>query len=452
MAEPNGKKVTSRQIAGQRGINLIEKIVLEMGWAWHPSNQSLDAGIDGIIEIRDAQTEIATNFILQVQSKVVSGVFTRETTTSFEYLCDERDLAYWLAGNAPVILIISRPDSDEAYWVPVKSYFANPETLRSRRALVDKQSQRFNVSCGSSLRTLAIPADSGIYLAPQPRKEKLYSNLLRIARFPDQVYVAPTDCRGPRDIWQRARTLGLSIGGEWVLKSKALLSFHDLRQHPWQEFCNQPVICANSSDWALAADEDRRREFVGLLNQCLRQRLYALDMLYYEAEEYYFFSPTPTLSERLLEYKSLVNETTRTVFQGYASRHDPARIAYYRHSAFAAQFRFYDGSWYLEITPTYHFTKDGKRTHPFREDLLSGIKRIEANGAVIGQVIMWAEYLSRPPTLFQAGSNFLTFDRLVTQELECGIDDKNWLKREEGERASNRERDMIHTMPLEFNP
>ncbi len=57
MAGP--KKITGRNIIGQQGINLIEKRVLDLGWIWNPT--TLDAGIDGVIEIRDPNTEEATN-------------------------------------------------------------------------------------------------------------------------------------------------------------------------------------------------------------------------------------------------------------------------------------------------------------------------------------------------------------------------------------------------------
>ncbi len=95
-------------LVGQQGINLIERIVLDMGFLWHPSGQ-IEAGIDGTIEIRDATTGEATNCIVQVQSKATTRPFVAETDTTLEYICDQRDLVYWLAGNAPVILIVSRP-------------------------------------------------------------------------------------------------------------------------------------------------------------------------------------------------------------------------------------------------------------------------------------------------------------------------------------------------------
>ncbi|ASC73673.1 hypothetical protein XM38_046450 [Halomicronema hongdechloris C2206] len=62
------KKIGKRDITGQKGINVIEEIVLEMGFLWYPTG-GVEAGIDGFIEIRDDVTEEVTNSIIQVQGK-----------------------------------------------------------------------------------------------------------------------------------------------------------------------------------------------------------------------------------------------------------------------------------------------------------------------------------------------------------------------------------------------
>lgn len=41
------KRLSAAQILGQQGVNLIEEQVLAMGFAWHPTNQALEIGIDG---------------------------------------------------------------------------------------------------------------------------------------------------------------------------------------------------------------------------------------------------------------------------------------------------------------------------------------------------------------------------------------------------------------------
>jgi Domain of unknown function (DUF4365) len=57
---------------GQDGINLIATIVGSMRHLWTPTSAQSDLGIDGYIELcRDSEDgkRVATNFIIQVQSK-----------------------------------------------------------------------------------------------------------------------------------------------------------------------------------------------------------------------------------------------------------------------------------------------------------------------------------------------------------------------------------------------
>jgi hypothetical protein len=166
------KKITQQTLTGQAGVNLIEKRVLQMGWIWNATN--IDAGIDGYIEIRDPGTGRATNIVLQVQSKALSQ-FTNETPTSFEYVCSPRDLEYWTAGNAPVILIVSKPAAEQAYWTSVKDYFNTPAKRRDRRITFDKNRDRFDLDARERLAQLAMPRFLGIYLTPPPRTETLQS-------------------------------------------------------------------------------------------------------------------------------------------------------------------------------------------------------------------------------------------------------------------------------------
>lgn len=148
------KKIHQNSITGQRGVNLIEEIVLKMGFIWYPT-PGMEAGIDGIIEIRNPITGAVYNHIIQVQSKATSKRFAGENDEKFHFICDEKDLQYWLEGNAPVILIVSRPDTGEAYWVSIKSYFKKPERRSSRKVVFDKKLDRFDDGCAKALMDLA---------------------------------------------------------------------------------------------------------------------------------------------------------------------------------------------------------------------------------------------------------------------------------------------------------
>jgi hypothetical protein len=136
------KQIVDKDLTGQQGVNLVEKIVLEMGFVWRPTPIH-DIGIDGEIEIRDFASGEMTNCIIKVQSRAISGRFTAETDSSFEYVCRPQDLDYWLSGNIPVILVVSRPNTEEAYWVCTGEYFNSPEKKKERRIFFDKVSKHF---------------------------------------------------------------------------------------------------------------------------------------------------------------------------------------------------------------------------------------------------------------------------------------------------------------------
>lgn len=429
------KKIHPNAIKGQQGINLIEAIVLEMGLVWYPTGQ-VEAGIDGVIEIRDPTTGAVTNSIIQVQSKASDQPFVAESAASFEYLCDARDLDYWMAGNAPVVLVVSRPSTREAYWVAIKEYFSEPVRLKSRRVVFDKVRNRFDTSCRQALINLALPRDAGLYLAPQPKRERLYSNLLSVAYCADRMFVAGTSYREPKDLWAVVQARGLSIGGEWILREKRIYSFHDLRLSPWDTLCDRGTVeDFATSEWADSADLAAQRQFMDLLNRCLVEKGRALSLAYDRRHDHYYFRATADLSRRIVRYRSMTNTVTRAVFEAHKSKSKSDQIAYYRHSAFEGKFRRYDGAWCLEITPTYHFTRDGYHQDPYYKDRLKGIKLLERNSAVLGQLLMWADYLSQQASLFSAQPPLLEFGGLRTADIEAGIYDEAWRGQEEGDEA-----------------
>ena len=424
------KKIHNNDITGGRGVNLIERVVLEMGCLWYPTG-GVEAGIDGIIEIRDVATGEVTNSVVQVQSKATSGRFTAETETSFEYLCDEKDLDYWLNGNAPVILVRSRPDSDEAYWASIKDRFKDLDARKSRKIYFDKARDRFDAKARADIVRLAIPRDSGIYLAPPPKSEKLYSNLLGVSRFPKKIYVAHTDIRYPNQMWEALREVTERPNGEWLLNNKSLISFHDLSENPWQQVCERGSLESFDSDeFAFSEDDGMASTFVNLLYLSLKEKLWHEHVKYDPSFGYYYFRATPDLTERKLTYQSLEQKASRTVFGPYMSKKEPDKVKYYRHSAFGGQFRQFEEGWYLEINPTYRYTTDGERVYRYYEDLLKGMKRLENNQAILGQIAMWANLLGKPTGMFDITPT-LSFGELRTFELDAGIMDAAWLKHED---------------------
>ena len=139
--------------------------------------------------------------------------------------------------------------------------------------------------------------------------------------------------------------LGGDYGSEWLLKEKRIYSFRDLREFPWSKVCDPGTVEEfDSSEWASAREPERRRDFVQLLNQCLREKL-TEELDYSKYKDCYYFKATSDLSEKRVSYERLGKSRSRGVFKGYNSKRDPTRIAYYRHFALSGHFHCYGGAW-----------------------------------------------------------------------------------------------------------
>jgi Domain of unknown function (DUF4365) len=182
-SQTKSKRILPTSFTGHKGVLLIDGVVTNMGWLFTPTLAHTDGGVDGFIEIRRNKTDELTNLILQIQSKATTKEWAAESPDSFEYRCSDRDLAYWLQGNTPVILIVSRPDTGEAYWVSVKDYFKDLSARKAKKVRFDKKANRFDVNAAGALHDLAAPVDSGLYSEPPPKSESLLSNLLTLARY-----------------------------------------------------------------------------------------------------------------------------------------------------------------------------------------------------------------------------------------------------------------------------
>jgi hypothetical protein len=94
-----------------------------MGYLWH--ERRVDHGIDGEIELVGPDGS-ALNLVVMVQSKASDRQFSSETDAGFRWKAAQADLDYWLSGNAPVIVVLSRPAQDQAWWFDVRAEFTDP--------------------------------------------------------------------------------------------------------------------------------------------------------------------------------------------------------------------------------------------------------------------------------------------------------------------------------------
>ena len=425
MSKNRIKRISKTGVLGQKGVNLIERIVLEMGSRWTPSGPN-ETGIDGYIEFYDPVDQKSLGVTVAVQSKAVTE-FENNSASGFHYRCDRRDIDYWLASNIPTILIVSRPSSSEAYWISVKDYFKArpPET----RVEFDKTADSFTPGILSRLLKVARPRVAGLNLPPSPQAEILYSNILPVNRYPDMIFFAPTECQSPRDIWSKFRNTRTEFNGAWLLYKKQIYSFHDLRNEPWTSICDaRSTEKFETAEWAKSCDMDYRRSFVQLLNLTLKEQLRP-EVRYWPREDCYAYTGRPMgkKKSKKVEYRSLQRRSEIAVVTKYTKTTKEHQFEWYRHMAFRGQFRRFEGDWFLEITPSYRFTRDGESLYGFHANNLKRIKQIEGNRAVLSSVLFWAYFLSSPRYSLGTRSPFLQFGELASFDLDVGLDDAAWV-------------------------
>lgn len=453
------KVITKNQIVGQQGINLIEEMVLAMGYTWTPTSGANDAGIDGIIEIRDPKTGEALNQVVQVQSKATTVAWEAETNDSFVYRVEEKDLNYWLQGNAPVILVASRPAKREAYWVAIKEYFNTPAQRAARKIVFDKKSQRFDKDAGVAVASQALATDKGIYLRPPPKWEVLTSNLLEVIHYPKTLYMAGTAYTKPEELREALKKLEEWPGQLWYLKEKRILSFHDLAEFPWSEVVERgSVETFNTDEWALSNEQERKNDFVRLLNQTLRvlagkRRIGVFTPK--KGKQVFYFRPRTVTDPNTEEVQylqrteswKLEKNSTRTVVQIYKRKKDPSRVLYYRHHGFVGLFHRFGQKWFLEITPTYHYTRDGVEESPYRAENVAGMKRQEGHQAVANNVRFIA-YLLTQHDMLRKEYEMLKFGKLLDTAVDFGIPENDWRNRADPDEAGQAEGEEDHQMEL----
>lgn len=438
------KSVSPNQVTGQLGVGVVAVRVSEMGFGWNPT--TMDAGIDGYIEI--VTNGVATNRVVAVQVKTTIGSLQSETEDEFSYSCEPRDIQYWLKGNTPVILVFVLGVSKIAYWKDVKAYFN--ETVGSTIRF-HKEKDLFTSDAASQLLLLAQPR-GGLFMGAIPTEETLITNLFPVDWYPSKIYFAATDHADRESFLEALKDKKRPEVREWFFKSKMIFSFWNLREEPFRDLCDQGTAeSIDSNEWALSDDWDKRRDFVRLLNIALSQYCYLRGLRYNADEDVTYFEPPIDLQDKAIKCMSLEKEGTRTVFERLAHKSDKEKLYCYRHQGFASQFRRFDGSWYLEVNPTYYFTSDGKTPFKYAEDLQSGIKRLERHRGVLGHLLMWKEVLS--------GVNMnIVYEHLrlgppACVDVPAGIPDEAWKKttsEEEMEEIPDEESELEQTQEFDF--
>lgn len=419
----NGKRSTESARIERLGVALCHSVVTQMGHIWR--EKGVDYGIDGEIELIDDGQVL--NRVLWVQSKAQGdGVkFPGETERGFRYLCSQVDIDYWMSGTAPVLLVCSHPESGEAWYKHLPSWFHDAKRRRERSVEFDKELDRFDSPAARNLLTLGVDASSGIYLSPPPRTEILTTNLLSIDHLASHVNFAPSSVRGWADVNARLTKAGYSFLSDIVIRAGNVYSLRRFDEPPLEVLADGPSESLGVDELTDSEDEKDQQLLRWLLNATLKDLTYRDLRLHPDNGYLYFKAPADGGNKKV--HVTRGRGGGRTVVQRYDPTAGATWLGYTRHYALEFQFVHADDRWYLALTPSYHFTSDGREDFPFSSSQLSTMKRIEGHEAVRSQTTFWSRYLSWSPTLFSSEPDSrLRFGRLATVEVTRGIDDRSW--------------------------
>jgi hypothetical protein len=416
------KRTKSQQI-GDTGEYLVGKLVSEMGHIWRPN--PADFGIDGQVEIVDRDSH-ATGKTVSVQIKTTAGTrVPGESEQAFSWTCSAKDLQYWLGASEPVLLVIVRLDQQRAWWKRLDTWFADARRRKSRVVTFDKVDDLLGPGCEHQIAAVATPVEDPLPLVRS--SETLTTNLLAIKGFAPVIYWSETEIADRQEAWA-AMTAGGHYESGFILSGGRVYSFVPLTG-ALGPLCKGSSASLPTSDWAESEDPDVRRNFVSLLNFTVRAMHYK-ELRFHQEKHYVFHVATSDLKPRKMK---VGRGSGRTVFEIYRDAEN--KVRYCRHYAAFLTFRQWDGSWYLEITPTYHFTRDGERESLFSSDQLAKIKRFERNAAVKGHIEHWAQFLAQAQsdTLFDAGDRRIQFTQLATVTVDASLDERAWIVPKEAE-------------------
>lgn len=282
-----------------------------------------------------------------------------------------------------------------------------------------------------------------------PHTETLYSNLLSFS-FPDKIFIADLAIKRKDISFHRGRKFlndrevifaykkqnALRFSADWIDFNKKILSFHDLSNtnHDLSKIVDLGTVEEFYPHEFYETSSSHLRAFKALLKYCFSKQMFYLNVNYYHDENIFVFMPDDenvvTRTESWNTGKRTVSRDVIRMKRNIKTNH----VWYYTHLAFSISFRVYDSLWYVELTPEWFITKDGKQKHYIQhEEVTSFLKKNERNQHVLNHVKFLANYLrygKNQGSIFSLNElkplNFLQFGTLLTFKNAPYLDELAW--------------------------
>jgi hypothetical protein len=273
------------------------------------------------------------------------------------------------------------------YWKPVDA----GSVAEPRRLQFDKCQDRFDKSVADRVAALCIDRDRlGSHVPPMQTGEAVHLTMVRVI-LPDGIFVGSSLFTSGREATRELVGIDPHAPFDWVIRDRRFLSFRDPRGTSLTEIVDEGSVEAVETELVgLTDDVDDEHVLVDLLARTLSAQL-DRELGYDRESRALYFRTQGQNRGRRYRYRSLVNETSAEVVSVWRAK--DGHVGSIRHHAFVPRFQRIGDEWFLSVTPTFIFTRDGFRPHYNAGALISGKKKRERNRAVPGQFIMWRHLL-----------------------------------------------------------
>jgi len=290
-----------------------------------------------------------------------------------------------------------------------------------------------------------------------PTQETVISNLLEL-KIPTKLYIGKLSINrnevlkkmrnkkaNDREIiFSYKKEKGLRFSADWVDYNKQILSFHDLgnKNHHLSQIVDQGTIDCIAPEEFYEKSLDHMRVFKALLKYCFSKQAHFLGIEFIHQDNLYYFAPEDeNVITRGESWNSGKRSISRDVIRIKLHKKDSTPW-YYTNLAFSISFKFFDNTWYVEISPEWYITKDGKQKHYWMdEQVTSFLKKKERNQHVLNHVKFIGNYLKYGKTqtdIFndstqQKPANFLEFIKFLTFKNAPKLNEEDWVQNENEE-------------------